>query len=143
MLMPTRLFGFEWTRPRRRAAAVILIGVGHLALALLGFLSLLEFTVPTVYPFISVVASAAVWQWVFLTLSIVIFLSVGWHSLEKQAMAASAGFLGTWAFFNFLWGISTVNGQPVSLAGPTLGFILAGASYLLAVHPGDVPGEHT
>jgi hypothetical protein len=36
----------------------------------------------------------------------------------------------TWAFFNLLWGLSTV--RPVSLAGPGLALVAAAGEQLLA-----------
>ena len=107
----------------------------HLSLAFLAYVDLLEFTIPTEYKFISLAANSDLWFWLHLLCGLFVAAAIYFPRLYRQAMSASAGFLFGWAFFNMVWGLSTVGARDVSLAGPVLGFALAGGAYIMAIAP--------
>lgn len=118
-----------------RHAAMLLIAAAFLAMSFLAYVNLLEFTVPTSYAFIAQAANGDFWMYLLALCSGFIVVAVFRDALYRQAMSAAAGFMFVWSFFNLIWGLSTVNGQPVSLAGPVLGFALAGGAFIMAVAP--------
>lgn len=106
----------------------------HLWLAALSFLDLLSFTQPSRYAAIELAADSDWWGWIFLVSGVVLLhqLLIGAERhpvATSRACSASAAFLGVWAFFTLMWGLTT--DFPVSLAvfGPTV-FSVVGAQVL-------------
>lgn len=128
---------------RSRAFGTLGAAGAHTYLAVIGFMSLLDFTVPTEYEVLEQIASQDYWSWIHLGCAVTLVLSLWspyrslrirrWHSeLPLASIACSIGFtmMFVWALFNMLWGLSAT--RPVSLAGPGLALIVAAGEQLLA-----------
>lgn len=125
---------------RARLIGTVGAAVAHGALAILAGLDLLDYTVPTRYPLIDLVAGDHVWIWIHSLVAILLLVSLHWRHRPRAAVdhmpwpavACSIAFAAmvTWAFFNLLWGLSAL--RPVSLAGPVLAFIVGAGEHLLA-----------
>jgi hypothetical protein len=124
---------------RARVAGTLGAAGAHSYLATIGSLGLLNYTVPTEYSLIDEVAAEPYWAWIHAVVALALVGSL-WRptwkplggDLPVTAIACSLGFamMFSWAFFNLLWGLSTV--RPVSLAGPGLALIVAAGEQLLA-----------
>lgn len=108
------------TRTQIRIGATAVLGVVHLALAVLAAFRRLSYTVDPTYEILALVASNHSWLWIHGICAIFLFASLRYRSWGKEACAVSFGVMGAWSFFNFVWGM--VPERPVSLAGPVLGF---------------------
>lgn len=124
---------------RARVVATVGAGAAHAALSFLGAVDLLNYTVPTRYELIDQVAAQPLWTWIHAIIAILLWLTLfrpyaRWRGDGTRVMsiACSVAFaaMSTWAFFNLMWGLSTV--RPVSLAGPVMAFVVAAGEYLLA-----------
>jgi hypothetical protein len=128
---------------RSRVFTTVLVACAHIYLALIGFVGLLNYTVPTPYEILEEIAAEEYWSWVHLACAAILLASLcapkfyphlgPWRSeLPLVALACSAGFalLTSWALFNLLWGLSAV--RPVSLAGPGMALVVALGEQLLA-----------
>lgn len=121
----------------RHAAMILLAGV-FFTMSALAYVNLLEFTVPTSYVFIAQAANGDFWMYLHAACGLFVIAAVFRPALYRQAMSAAAGFMFVWSFFNLVWGLSTVDGQPVSLAGPVLGGAIAAGAFIMALAP--MPG---
>lgn len=118
-----------------RHAAMLLLAGAFLTMALLACIGLLEFTVPTSYAFIAQAASGGFWMYLHAACGVFIIVAIFHDAFYRQAMSAAAGFMFAWSFFNLIWGLSTVDGKAVSLAGPVLGGAIAGGAFIMALAP--------
>ncbi len=118
-----------------RHAAMLILAGAFLSMSFLGCVDLLEYTIPTSYAFIAQAANGDFWTFVHALCGVFIIVAIFRDNLYKQAMSAAAGFMFGWSFFNLVWGLSTVDGRHVSLAGPVLGFGIAGGAYIMAIAP--------
>lgn len=117
----------------------MVVAVAHLYLAALGAVGNLNYTVPSRYTLLQEVANDHLWAWLHALAAVVLLSSLrhpyrhlqGFDS-PRATIASSFGFsiMAIWAFFNMLWGVSSI--RPVSLAGPGLAFIVAIGEQLLA-----------
>lgn len=124
------------------------VSLAHGYLSVLGFLGLLNYTVPTKYEALDEAAGDQIWAWVHLACAVLLVVSLvgdrrGWtarNGYPFTALACNIGFamMFTWAFFNLLWGLTAQ--RPVSLAGPGLAFVVAAGEQLLA--NGWMRGSH-
>jgi hypothetical protein len=128
---------------RARVSATVGAAVIHTYLAVIGWLGLLDYTVPTQYEVLAQIAAQDYWSWIMMGCAIFLLLSlldpqrhvrIGTHKAELPlaAVAANVGFtmMFVWAFFNLTWGLSA--DRPVSLAGPGLAFAVAFGELILA-----------
>ena len=123
---------------RARTFATVGAAAAHGYLAILGFIGSLDFTVPSEYALLHELAGAHLWAWVHGAVALLLLTALGKPyqmcriGTVRASVACSIGFalMLIWAFFNLLWGLSTV--RPVSLAGPGLAFIVAAGEQLLA-----------
>lgn len=121
-----------------RVFATLGAAMAHGYLATIGSAGYLNFTVPSEYPLLHLMASSHVWTWIHAGVTVVLLSSLHkpykpcWLGTNRAAAACSVGFatMFIWAFFNMLWGLSTIS--PVSLAGPGLAFAVAAGEQLLA-----------
>ncbi|HQW88953.1 MAG TPA: hypothetical protein PK478_03830 [Nitrospira sp.] len=104
---------------------------------MLGFIGFLNYTVGTTYELLNQVAADFLWAWIHGAVALVLVASLfkahtRLREMSLPALACNIAFAAmfTWAFFNFIWGLSTV--RPVSLAGPGLAFAVAAGEQLLA-----------
>ena len=100
----------------------------------LAFFDLLSFTQPSEYEAIELAADSFWWGWLFAISGAVLIaglLAGRWRHRVAMSRACSlvGAFLGAWAFFTLLWGLTT--DYPVSLAvfGPAV-FSVVGAQVL-------------
>lgn len=122
------------TRHRLKLAGTLALVFVHAWFAALAFFDRLSFTQPSRYELIELVASSDVWGWIFAGIGTVLLVLLAFdpwkhHIGVSRACSLSAAFLGTWAFFTLLWGLTTE--FPVSLAvfGPAV-FSVVGAQVL-------------
>jgi hypothetical protein len=124
---------------RTRVVGTLLAAGAHAYLSLIGAMDLLNYTVPTRYVIVDQVASEHYWVWIHAIVAILLvavlrrpMLRRTPESLPVASIACNIAFamMFTWAFFNLLWGLSTV--RPVSLAGPGLALVAAAGEQLLA-----------
>lgn len=124
---------------RARVAGTLGAAAAHGYLAVLAATGYLNYTVPTRYRLIDEIASDFLWLWIHAAVVMILLLSLRrptwqprWPDAPIAAIACSIAFsaMATWAFFNLLWGLSTV--RPVSLAGPGLALVVAAGEHLLA-----------
>ena len=124
---------------RARTAGTIGAAASHGYLAILASNELLNYTVPTRYRLVDEIASDFLWGWMHLLAMLLLIVAAwrphmwyGGRHINFAAIACSLGFafMGTWAFFHLLWGLSAT--RPVSLAGPGLAFVVAAGEHLLA-----------
>lgn len=102
--------------------------------AYLAFVDLLSFTQPSRYAVIELAADSGLWGWLFgvAGISMLVTLVAGpvRHNVAmSRVCSVTAAFIGAWAFFTLLWGLTT--DFPVSLAvfGPAV-FSVVGAQVL-------------
>lgn len=122
---------------RARIAATLGAAGAHLYLSVLGSIGFLNYTVETRYTLLNDVAADFLWAWIHGAVALLLVASLlkshtRFREMAVPAIACNIGFAAmfTWAFFNFIWGMSTV--RPVSLAGPGLAFAVAAGEQLLA-----------
>ena len=125
--------------PHYRASVAATLGAAtaHLYLSVLGFIGFLNYTVGTTYELLNQVAADFLWAWIHGAVALVLVTSLfkahtRFREMSLPALACNIAFAAmfTWAFFNLIWGLSTV--RPVSLAGPGLAFAVAAGEQLLA-----------
>lgn len=128
---------------RSRVIGTVGAAAAHTYLSVLGLFDYLNFTVNTRYGGLHEAADEEAWAWIHLGVAVFLISSLAWsyhrvrlrgpwEEMTITAVACSVGFAAmfTWAFFNFLWGLTTI--RPVSLAGPGLAFAVAAGEQLLA-----------
>lgn len=116
----------------------------HGYLSVIGAFDLLNFTIPTRYALLEMIASEGYWAWIHAGVAVLLLGSLlaptahlrirCWYSaLPLASLACSIGFtmMFSWFLFSMLWGLSTE--RPVSLAAPGLAFIVAAAEQLLSL----------
>ena len=118
-------------RAMARSLSMLAIASAHLMLGVLGLLNRLEFTQHSSFPVLELAASLEIWVPIHSACGAWVLYVTFRNRFELQATSASAGFMATWAVFNFLWGLSTI--RAVSLAGPVLAFSIAAVSYFMAI----------
>lgn len=111
--------------------ALLFVLVWFTALALFDRLS---FTQPSEYEILHLAADSNLWGWLFCVTGLVLLVVLVGHPTHhriamSRVCSVAAAFLGTWAFFTLLWGLTAV--APVSLAvfGPAV-FAVVGAQVL-------------
>lgn len=129
--MPTR------AHHRSRVAATVGAATAHAYLSLIGVHGYLDYTVATRYTLLEEVAGQHVWAWIHGAVTVILLLTLfdPYRRVRETPVifiACSMAFAAMliWAFFNMLWGLSTV--RPVSLAGPGLALVVAAGEQLLA-----------
>lgn len=129
----------HYAHHRSLGVATVFAAAAHGYLSILGMLGFLNYTVPTRYELLDEVASATLWAWLHGITAVILIASLAnpcWrvHRFDAPiaAVVTSVGFafMFVWAFFNMLWGLTTI--RPVSLAGPGLAFSVAVGEQLLA-----------
>lgn len=122
---------------RAHVAATLGAAAAHFYLSVLGVVGFLNYMVETRYTLLNEVAADYLWAWIHGAVAVVLVASMfKWHTRFREmtlpAIACSIAFAAmfTWAFFNLVWGVSTV--RAVSLAGPGLAFTVAVGEQLLA-----------
>lgn len=133
------------TAGHHRARVVSTVGAAaiHAYLAILGWVGLLDYTVPTQYEVLQQIAAQDYWSWIMIGCSVFLLVSLRapykhvtfrrhTSELPLAAVACNTGFtmLFVWAFFNLVWGLSAQ--RPVSLAGPGLAFAVSFGELVLA-----------
>ncbi len=128
---PSSVMQAKTRRASRIAATLALVGL-HLYLTIIGTFDRLNYTVPTRYRLIEEAADSEIWVGIHLTIAVSLLVGL-WHNRgwEWRACSVSAGFMGAWAFFNLLWGLSVVS--PVSLAAPGLAAFAAFGAHVLGL----------
>lgn len=114
---------------RARLAATAVVGAGNAAMAGLGLVDRLQFTVPTNLEFLALAANNTLWIWLLSASALATWASVLYNRWHVPATAAATGVIGAWSFLNLLWGLNSV--RPVSLAGPVLGTVVTALGYIL------------
>lgn len=106
----------------------------HVWFTALAFLDRLSYTQPSRYAILELAASSALWGWIFAVVGVTLIAYLVRHPNQhatalSRGCSTSAAFLGTWAFFTLMWGLTTP--VPVSLAvfGPAV-FSVVGAQVL-------------
>jgi hypothetical protein len=119
-------------RRTTRIACTIAVASAHFYLGMIGLFDRLNYSRPTPYALIEAAANQQTWVFIHLTLAVLLLVGL-WHDRgwEWRVCSASAGFMGGWAFFNLLWGLSTP--VPVSLAAPGLAAFVAFGAHVLSV----------
>lgn len=121
----------EQQRVVTRKVTMVVIASAHFALALLGVVNRLNFTVAPEYRLLRLLADSNMWVGIHLIAAVFVAISLVLNRFQIQSLSYSAGFMGCWALFNLLWGLNAVT--PVSLAGPILGVAVSGVSYSVAM----------
>lgn len=118
-------------RRTTRIAATFAVAAAHAYLVLVGLFDRLNYTQPSQYEIVERAASNHVWVGIHAVLTVALLVGL-WHNRgwEWRVCSASAGFMGAWAFFNLLWGLSAV--APVSLAAPGLAAFVAFGAHVLS-----------
>ena len=100
----------------------------------LAFFDRLSFTQPSNYDLLERMADSTLWGWFFAATGVALIFFLTRHPdthplAMSRTCSTSAAFLGTWAFFTLMWGLTTP--VPVSLAvfGPAV-FAVVGAQVL-------------
>lgn len=121
-------------RQKLRIAGTAALAFVHVWFTGLAFAGLLSFTQPSRFEVIHLAADSDLWGWIFAITGLFLIGSlVAGPTRHNVAMSRScsisAAFIGTWAFFTLLWGLTT--DVPVSLAvfGPAV-FSVVGAQVL-------------
>jgi hypothetical protein len=124
---------------RSRVIGTAGAALAHIYLAVLGTIGYLNYTVPTRYEFLYIVADQWAWSWIHGAIAMFLLASllapyrrvpVLETTLAQIACSCAFAVMLTWAFFNALWGLSTI--RPVSLAAPGLAIIVAVGEQVLA-----------
>lgn len=112
-----------------RIYLTMVVATSHFFLMLLGVFGRLSYSVPSRYVFLLQTLTNPLWVILhgvcFLALIIALYKNKG----QVTALGAATGVMGSWAFLDLLWGLTTLT--PVSLPGPILAGAIATLSYLL------------
>lgn len=122
------------SRHRLRLAGTVALAFVHVWFAALAFFGRLSFTKPSEYQLLHYAADSALWGWLFAATGVALIACLVADPFKhnvatSRACSTSAAFIGTWAFFTLLWGLTAT--EPVSLAvfGPAV-FSVVGAQVL-------------
>ena len=122
------------TRHRLKLTGTAALAFVNVWFAALAFYERLSFTQSSQYQLLEDVANSDLWGWIFgiIGLAMIVLLLTDpfkHHVYMSRACSTAAAFLGAWAFFTLLWGLSAT--FPVSLAvfGPAV-FSVVGAQIL-------------
>lgn len=125
--------------PARRRRKLMLSGTialvfVHVWFSALAFLDRLSYTQPSQFRIIERAADSGWWGWIFAAIGLTMIFFLMHHTRPhnialSRTCSTSAAFLGVWAFFTLLWGLTT--DYPVSLAvfGPAV-FAVVGSQVL-------------
>jgi hypothetical protein len=121
-------------RRKLRLTGTAALAFVHVWFAALAFFDRLAFTQPSEYEILETAADSVWWGWLFAVtggaLIVILIMDPYKHSVAaSRACSLSAAFIGVWAFFTLMWGLTT--SFPVSLAvfGPAV-FSVVGAQVL-------------
>lgn len=126
-------------RDRARLIVTVCVAMAHGAFAILDLIDRLSFTVDSRYDTVQAAAESPLWLPAFLFCFFAILVGMGNHQILSKIFSVSVVVMGLWSFFTFLWGMYPE--RSVSLAGPTLGFIVTGVSQGLAIAYAGEPHE--
>lgn len=112
---------------RHRATVILALACG--SMAVLDHVGLLAFTVPANNQLLGRVADHPTWEWAFTSCALAIAVTLHLAKGRRYACGAASGLLFAWSGLTLLWGLDAA--KPVSLAGPTMGLVVALLAYYL------------
>lgn len=116
---------------RFRLGMSFAVAAAHATLAVLGVAGRLSYSTPSRYPLLIEVTGSPVWIWFHVGAALAITAAILTRRRQVWALSIAAGAMGCWSFFSLLWGLS-VPSNPVSLAGPAMGGMVAILAALLS-----------
>ena len=119
----------------------LLVAASHLSLAILGLSNRLAYSVPPRYQFLEQTLSNPLWAVLHGLCFALIMSAVIANKHHVPALSSATGVMAAWAFLSLLWGLSSLQVQGPSLAGPVLGGAISTLSYILTSIWASLPGR--
>ena len=114
-----------------RIYLTMVVATSHFFLMLLGLFDRLSFSVPSRYILLLQTLTNPLWIVLHGACFLAIIISLYRNRGQVTALGAATGVMGSWAFLDLLWGLTTLT--PVSLPGPILASGIASLSYILTI----------